>query len=153
MKLHYLFCVMLPLSMMFSACDSDEPPNGKDGNDTVTEGPAPSAEFTLNDLPDEPYAEDAIRIVAANENESPFYSLELMPDGTYLLCTARPYASYAPSVSVKAEADGSISMFKPRKSKAVRTRSAANENETLDMGYGTEYGKFTKLGNKKIPPQ
>lgn len=146
MKLQKFLYVMLPLCMMFTACDSDDSSN--DGN-TATEGPTPSTKFTTNNLPAEPYAEDAIRIVAANEADAPFYSLELMPDGNYLLCASNPSASYAPAVNVKAEANGSFSVFKPRKSKAVRTRSTTNENGTMYLGDGMEYGKFTKLGNKK----
>lgn len=151
MKLQKFLYVMLPLCMMFTACDSDDTSN--DGN-TATEGDVPEAtvpstEFSPNNLPAEPFAEDAIRIVADNEGDAPFYSLELMPDGNYLLCASNPSASYAPAVNVKAEANGSFSVFKPRKSKAVRTRSTTNENGTMYLGDGMEYGKFTKLGNKK----
>lgn len=125
-----------------SSCSSDDE---NSGNNSLPEGALPSAEFTTNNLPDEPYAEDAVKITT-NENDAPFYSLELMADGHYLLCTTRPSDNNINKISVKKESDGSFNIHKS--SKAMRTRSVTNDNGTTDLGYGMVYGTFTHLGGK-----
>ena len=87
MKFKIIYSILFVFSgVVMPACsDSDDEISG---NDTPPAGALPSAEFEPNSLPDEPYAEDAIRIVA-EEEYAPFYALELMPDGNYLLTTAR----------------------------------------------------------------
>ena len=146
MKFKYLLYLFTSLSMVMSACETDDEISG---NDTPPEGALPSAEFIPNNLPDEPYAGDAIRIVAENDDSAPFYSLELMPDGYYMLALSRPYNSYAASVSVTVKADGSFLIRKNSKTGTARARSTTDENGTIGLGNGAEYGKFTKLGNKK----
>lgn len=139
---HILFAVSI---LAMSACtESDDEPV----NDTPPEGALPSAEFTPNNLPDEPYAEDAIRIVATNE-DAPFYAIELMPDGHYLLSTSRPYDYRTASVHVASKADGGFSISKKRKNKTSRARSVEDNNGTLELPNGEYYGEFTKLGDKK----
>lgn len=125
-----------------SSCSSDDE---NSGNNSLPEGALPSAEFTTNNLPDEPYAEDAVKITT-NENDAPFYSLELMADGHYLLCTTRPSDNNVNKISVKKESDGSFNIHKS--SKAMRTRSVTDDNGTTDLGYGMIYGTFTHLGGK-----
>lgn len=125
-----------------SSCSSDDE---NSGNNSLPEGALPSAEFTTNNLPDEPYAEDAVKITT-NENDAPFYSLELMADGHYLLCTTRPSDNNINKISVKKESDGSFNIHKS--SKAMRTRSVTDDNGTTDLGYGMIYGTFTHLGGK-----
>lgn len=138
--------LFVAVTLMMSACtDSDETPNG---NNTPPAGALPSAEFTPNNLNDEPYAEDAIRIEATDEN-APFYAIELMSDGHYLLSTYRPYNPYAASVRVMAKADGSFTIRKKRKDRATRAGSIEDNNGTITLTNGDCYGEFTKLGNKK----
>lgn len=69
--------MFVSLSIMLAGCSESDDITG---NDAPPAGATSSAEFNLNTLPDEPYAEDAIKIVAEGE-DAPFYSLELMPDG------------------------------------------------------------------------
>ena len=147
MKFKIIYSILFVFSgVVMPACsDSDDEISG---NDTPPAGALPSAEFEPNSLPDEPYAEDAIRIVA-EEEYAPFYALELMPDGNYLLTYYRPYNVYAPSVHVAANADGNFSIYKSRKAKAVRAGGVTDENGTVMLPDGSEYGKFTKLGNKR----
>lgn len=144
MKLKFLYYILFAASILtMSACaESDD----KGGNDTPPAGSLPSTEFKPNNLPDEPYAEDAIRIEAQNE-QAPFYAIELMGDGYYLLSSTRPYYSFP--VSVAAKSDGSISVSKKRNSKVVRSRATRADDGTITLSTGETYGKFTKLGDKK----
>lgn len=82
MKLKFIYYILFAASILtMSACaESDD----KGGNDTPPAGSLPSTEFKPNNLPDEPYAEDAIRIEAQNE-QAPFYAIELMGMGTTCL--------------------------------------------------------------------
>ena len=125
---------------MLSSCDSDDENSG-DGS--LPEGALPSAEFKTNNLPDEPYAEDAIKIVTEDE-DAPFYSLELMADGHYLLCGTRP--SDAKIMSVEKNADGGGVIHKRSNAKRVQTRSV--DDNTTDLGNGMTYGTFTRIGRK-----
>ncbi len=136
----------IAVSLMMSACT--DPEDIISGNDTPPTGALPSTEFTPNNLPDEPYAEDAIRIVATNEN-APFYAIELMPDGHYLLSTLRPNYSQAPSVRITPKANGGFVISKKHKDSTTRTRSVEDNNNTLSLPNGEYYGVFTKLGDKK----
>ncbi len=152
MKCNYLFCFCASLSMLLSSCNIDEIYDGiMDGDGNLPEGALPSAEFSPNNLSNEPFAEDAIRIEAeGTQNSTPFHSLELMPDGHYLLTTTSDsYNSYASPVCVKTKADGSFSICRNRQSKAVCTRSTTDENGTLYLDNGIEYGTFEKLEDKK----
>ncbi len=130
-------CFMMP------ACTEDE----NSGNDTPPAGALPSEEFVLNTLPDEPYAEDAILIENYEyKTNDPFYSLELMGDGYYLLLTKDPIStsSYA---SEAGQAKGKGALSKNRK--AIRTRGTRDENGTIETLDGFVYGRFTKLADKK----
>lgn len=145
-KIYFLFAAFASLFMMAACGESDD--DGMGGNDAVPAGALPSADFTLNNLPDEPYAEDAVRIVA-EDGTAPFYSLELMSDGNYLLATSRPYNSYTPYVGVAARPDGSFSISRSRKAKAVRAKRTTDANGTMILPDGSKYGKFTKIGTKR----
>ena len=96
--------LFIALGIVMPACTDSDDEIG--GNDTPPAGALPSAGFEPNNLPDEPYAEDAVLIVA-EERYAPFHTLELMPDGSYLLT----YNSYVhtSSVRVAANAGGSFS--------------------------------------------
>ena len=144
MKIKSLFYLLASVCLMLSSCSSDDE---NSGNNSLPEGALPSAEFTTNNLPDEPYAEDAVKIVT-EENDAPFYSLELMADGHYLLCTTRPSDSNINKISVKKESNGSFSIHKSGKAKTMRARSVTDDNGTTDLGYGMIYGTFTHLGGK-----
>lgn len=139
--------LLVAAALLMSACTTD-PEEIFSGNDAPPAGATPSAEFTENNLSDEPYAEDAIRIVATDAY-APFYAIELMPDGHYLLNTYRPYNSYAASVRVTAQADGGFAISKRRKDKTTRTGSFEDENGTVTLSNGAYYGEFTKLGDKQ----
>lgn len=145
MKMKYLFCMLAFLGIMVSACtESDDEING---NDTPPAGALPSAEFTPNKLSNEPFYSDAIRIVSTDEY-APFYSLELMSDGHYLLTYSRPYY-YAPSVRVLENGKGNFTIRKSRKASGTRTRASVDEDGTLILYNGDEYGTFTKIGDKQ----
>lgn len=143
MKLKFLYHILFAVSILtMSACTEDESGN----DDTLPAGSLPSAEFKPNNLPDEPYAEDAIRIEAQDE-QAPFYAIELMPNGHYLLSTHSYY--YASSVRVATKANGSFSISKKHNNGIVRTRSTRADDGSITLTGGESYGKFTKLGNKK----
>ena len=113
--------LFIALGIVMPACTDSDDEIG--GNDTPPAGALPSAGFEPNNLPDEPYAEDAVLIVA-EERYAPFHTLELMPDGSYLLT----YNSYVhtSSVRVAANAGGSFSVYKNRKAKVVRAGSVTD---------------------------
>lgn len=122
MKLKYLYNIAIAASLLtMSACSTSDDDNG---NANIPTGALPSAEFTLNDLPDEPYAEDAIRI-ETQDSEAPFYALELMSDGHYLLSTTR-------------------SKYTSRRAKCTRA-----DDGTLSLSDGEYYGEYSKVGEKK----
>ena len=79
--------LFIALGIVMPACTDSDDEIG--GNDTPPAGALPSAGFEPNNLPDEPYAEDAVLIVA-EERYAPFHTLELMPDGSYLLTYNSP---------------------------------------------------------------
>lgn len=144
MKYRILYSLLLLAgSFLLPACtDSDDEAGG---SDTPPAGALPAEEFTLNTLPAEPYAEDAIRIVAADPNAQ-FNSLELMGDGYYLL-TFDPIG-YPASADEAGLAKGKRAL--PNGRTAIRTRGTRDENGTLtSLEDGLQYGRFTKLGNKK----
>lgn len=141
-KSFYMFAA---LSIIMSACSKSEDENGG-GNNSIPNGALPSPEFTLNNLPKEPYADDAVRIVAETaETDLPFYSLELLPDGTYLMSTL-PYDYYSAPIQVKTKADGTFTVRNPRKTRRLASRT--DENGTISF-WGGEYGKFEKISEKK----
>lgn len=140
------FITFIAASLITSACTNPE--EIISGNDTPPKGALPSAEFTLNSLPDGPYAEDAIRIEATSE-DAPFYSIELIPDGHYLLSTHRPNYSQAATVGVTTNAKGGFTITKKHKDCSARTRSVEDNNGTTYLPNGDYYGEFIKIGDKK----
>ena len=147
MKIQTIYSVLVVIfcTMMFACTEADEMISG---NDTPPSGALPSTEFVLNDLSDEAYIEDAIHIVAMDES-APFYTLELMSDGNYLLTFDRSYNTYKNSVLVKKKGNGLSSVSKNRKLDVSCSRSTTDENGTMMLYDGSEYGKFTKLGDKR----
>ena len=146
MKFKNISFLFASLCLVLSACESDDETNGSGG---IPEGALPSTEFTPNNLPDEPYADDVIKVVAESE-DAPFYSLELMADGHYLLSLQRPSSVDTKTISVNQTADGAFSIGKHGKSSAIRTRSVSDENGTINIGYGEMfYGPFVKTGDYK----
>ncbi|MGN1216369.1 MAG: hypothetical protein ACI4TD_00165 [Phocaeicola sp.] len=134
MKYFNLFYLAASLSIMMPACDNTEDISG---NDVPPVGALPSDEFTLNNLPDEPYKKDAMKLVT--EDGYPFYSIELMPDGHYLLCRDEPRIL----MGVNMDGNGDFSV----KAKLTRSRTTTYEDGTIDIfGIGT-YGKFNKSGD------
>ncbi len=144
MKYKFLYPLLfLACNLVMPACTDSDDENG--GNDNPPAGALPSDEFVLNTLPAEPYAEDAIRLVAET-SDAPFYSLELMGDGYYLLAAYNSYAN--PSYAGEAgQAHAKRALHKNRT--AVRTRSTRDENGTITTPDGLVYGRYTKIGDKK----
>lgn len=144
MRRNFLYACLIALaSVGFTACESDE--NGEYGDEKIPEGALPTTEFTLGNLDDEPYAEDAIKVEVQStlEGNSEFSSIELFGDGHYLMSGAR--SNHAPQKTVKAkrEADGSVSVFKKRGTKRMATR--ANEDGTIIFDNGSySYGTYTR---------
>lgn len=122
MKTNHIYLLFALLGMMVSACST--PDIKISGNDTPPAGSLPSEDFTLNNLPAEPYADDAVRIVAPN-GDAPFYSLELMADGHYLMM-------YSNNTNRK----------------PMRTRGEATRDGSVNIGDGL-YGSYTKLGDSR----
>lgn len=140
MKVKNLLYLFASLCLVLSSCDSDD---DKSGSASLPEGAFPSAEFKTNNLPEEPYAEDVIKIVTEAE-DAPFYSLELMADGHYLLSSTRP--SDAKTMSVEKNSDGGFMIHKRGNAKRVQTRSV--DDGTIDLGNGMTYGTFQRIGRK-----
>ena len=147
------FFLLACASLMMSACIGIDPDDDKDGgtppsgtSNTPPSGALPSAEFTLNDLPAESYANEAVRI-EAKESESgdlPFSTFELFPNGTYLMTYSYNY-DYSETNSLKTRADSSA-VFHQRTG-TLLTRSAADDNGTTYF-YGGEYGTFEVVRHK-----
>lgn len=140
-----IFILLAYLSIALTACTETDDSNG---NDSIPAGALPSAEFTPNNLPAEPYAEDVIQVIA-KDADAPFYSLELMADGHYLLTTSRPSGAYNAPVRVAAKANGQFAIHKTRNSNAARTRGTVKEDGTMTFEDGSEYGEFEKSGDKQ----
>lgn len=144
MKRNFLYACLIALaSVGFTACESDE--NGEYGDEKIPEGALPTAEFTLGNLDDEQYAEDAIKIVAQGtvEGNPEFSSIELFGDGHYLMSGANNNHAPQKTVKAKREADGSVSVFKKRGTKRMATR--ANEDGTIIFDNGSyTYGTYTR---------
>lgn len=117
------------------------------GNDTPPQDALPSADFKLNDLSSEKYAEDAI-LIESSESGAPFKSLELFADGHYLLVTDNTYFANTPEIGVRRKADGGFSFSMKNLKKVQTTRSGEAGDETLTMP-GGEYGSFEKIGDKE----
>lgn len=145
MKRNFLYACLIALaSVGFTACESDE--NGEYGDEKIPEGALPTTEFTLGNLDDEPYAEDAIRIVAEGkpiDDGDRFVSIELFGDGHYLICFTAPSNAPKQTVKVKHEADGSVSIFKKGGAKRMATRAAADGTRTASDG-SFAYGTYTR---------
>ncbi|MDE6159602.1 MAG: hypothetical protein K2F69_05875 [Bacteroidaceae bacterium] len=142
MNIKTIYPVLLAsLSIVSAACGETDDLKGN-----PPEGALPSAEFIPSDLASEPFADDAILITTTDEG-APFYSLELLADGYYLLSMYRPYGVCDAPVGAVVDANGNVSMLKSCRRRA--TRSTADENGTVRFSDGTEYGKFEKTGEKE----
>lgn len=142
--------LLLGLCLVMPACETSD--DESNGSNTPPAGALPSARFEPNSLPDEPFADEAMRLVAKDGQAAPFHSLELMADGHYLLAAYPLHDDGDTTVWMSAKADGGLSMRKHRKGgarRAARTRAVTGENGVVDMGYGMEYGAFTKLGGRR----
>ena len=144
MKRNFLYACLIALaSVGFTACESDE--NGEYGDEKIPEGALPTTEFTLGNLDDEQYAEDAIKIVAKGtaEGHSEFSSIELFGDGHYLMGGTNKYKAPQKNVKMEREADGSVSIFKKCGTKRMATRATKNGTIIFDNGSYT-YGTYTR---------
>lgn len=117
------------------------------GNDTPPKDALPSADFKLNNLADEPFAADAI-LINAKDSDAPFQSLELFPDGHYLMVTANTFYANVPTMGIGKKTDGCFSFNAKNVKKVEATRSGEDGDETLTMP-GGEYGSFEKIGDKE----
>lgn len=144
MKRNFLYACLIALaSVGFTACESDE--NGEYDDEKIPEGALPTTEFTLGNLDDEQYAEDAIKVEVQGtlEGNPEFSSIELFGDGHYLMSGANNNHAPQQTVKAKREADGSVSVFKKRGTKRMATR--ANEDGTIIFDNGSyTYGTYTR---------
>ncbi len=145
MKLRNLTFIIVSISLMLSACG--DLGGLLDGEATPPEGVLPSAEFNPNNLPDEPFADDAIKVTTEDGN-APFRSLELMPDGHYLLSTSDSYDSYS-SIKVSSKSGKGFTVRKVSGTESPRTKAIADENGTIDFG-DYKYGRYTKVSAKEF---
>lgn len=144
MKLKNIY-LLISLSVIMSACSKSDDDTS---NNNPPAGALPSAEFALSNLPEEQYAADAVRIVAESDDmDIPFQSIELLPDGTYLLIRYNMYNYYSAPVQVATKADGNFVIHKNHKTEIRLTRSETDENTAYFNG--GEYGHFEKIGEKK----
>lgn len=142
MKFRHLFYLLASLSMVLSACESDDETSG---NNEPPEVALPSAEFRPNSLTGA-YTEDAIRIEAEDRYNAPFSSIELMQDGYYLFTSYNMYNGYTSSACAAAGIGDNPDINNGHK--VIYTRSTTDENGTISFN-DSQYGKFTKLGDKK----
>lgn len=144
MKRNFLYACLIALaSVGFTACESDE--NGEYGDEKIPEGALPTTEFTLGNLDDEQYAEDAIKVEVQStlEGNPEFSSIELFGDGHYLMSGANNNHAPQQTVKAKREVDGSVSIVKKRGTKRMATR--ANEDGTIIFDNGSyTYGTYTR---------
>lgn len=144
MKRNFLYACLIALaSVGLTACESDE--NGEYGDEKIPEGALPTTEFTLGNLDDEQYAEDAIKVEVQStlEGNPEFSSIELFGDGHYLMSGANNNHAPQQTVKAKREVDGSVSIVKKRGTKRMATR--ANEDGTIIFDNGSyTYGTYTR---------
>lgn len=144
MKRNFLYACLIALaSVGFTACESDE--NGEYGDEKIPEGALPTTEFTLGNLDDEQYAEDAIKVEVQStlEGNPEFSSIELFGDGHYLMSGANNNHAPQQTVKAKREVDGSVSIVKKHGTKRMATR--ANEDGTIIFDNGSyTYGTYTR---------
>lgn len=140
MKKIFPYLAIALCAAILPACSDDDDENGGPGPNGGSTG-----EFQPSNLPAEPYADDAIKVVNA-DGSTPFYSLELMGDGYYLLTYSNSDYGYYSKATVS-KANGGFIVHKNRKAtNRVATRSGEDGTIYLDNG---EYGKFIDLGDKQ----
>ena len=101
MKMRYLYSFVIALaSLAFTACDSDD----NDGEAKIPDGALPSTEMTLGNLDEQAFEDDVVYLINRN-GTSPFYSLELLADGHYLLCTSQQSGVLYERVKTRAVGD------------------------------------------------
>ncbi len=88
-------------------------------------------------------------MVVTTDGKAPFYSIELMPDGHYLLALEEPGNNYVKGRAyADTDANGNIYLRKHRSNKAGRMKSTALADDLLQFGTYT-YGTFRKSGDKQ----
>lgn len=144
MKSSFLFATLFAVLCCIPTACSD---NDDALSDSLPDGALPSEELTLGNFTDEAYAEHAICLQAQeSESSAPFYTLELMGDGYYMLNKSRSGGlNQAPSV-VKASIFGIAVHAKSKMSRSVLSLSA---DGTVFFSDGSVYGKYTLLGNNR----
>ncbi|MGN0091130.1 MAG: hypothetical protein ACI36Z_09300 [Alloprevotella sp.] len=135
--LHIAAGMALCLGMLSCTSDEENAPST-----SIPDGALPSETFVPNRLADEPYAEEAI-LVKVEDYDAPFYSLELMGDGHYLLSPERDYY-YSNS---RADQGGKLGNTMLHKAPGVRTATRASDSNTQTAS-GKLYGNYEVIGEK-----
>lgn len=143
MKYKYLLLFLTAFTLLTASCDDDE--NEGTGS-SIPNGALPSAEFSLNNLGDEPYAESAKKFIVQYGDKVPFQSIEFLPDGHYLMLADETLMAKSGNVSV-ALAGNKINITKRGNRLTLKPTMTRSGDETFTFGNGNEYGTFTKNGD------
>ncbi len=132
--LHIAAGMALCLGML--SCTSDDE---NTASTRIPDGALPSETFVPNQLADEPYADEAVLVKVVDDYYAPFYSLELMGDGHYLLSYEREYYSNS-----RADRGGKLRNTMLHRASDVRivTRGAEYTES------GKLYGNYEVIGEK-----
>lgn len=131
--LHIAAGMALCLGMLSCTSDEENAPST-----SIPDGALPSETFVPNRLADEPYAEEAI-LVKVEDYDAPFYSLELMGDGHYLLSYEREYYSNS-----RADRGGKLRNTMLHRASDVRIMTRGAEYTES----GKLYGNYEVIGEK-----
>lgn len=145
MKYKYLLLFLTAFTLLTASCDDDE--NESTGS-SIPNGALPSAEFSLNNLGDEPYAESAKKFIVQYGDNEPFQSIEFLPDGHYLMLADETLMAKSGNVSV-ALAGNKINITKRGNRLTLKPTMTRSGDETVSFGKGNEYGTYTKSGDNK----
>ena len=146
MKIKHFLLFLTAFTLLTVSCDNDND-NGDSGG-SIPNGALPSEDFTLNNLDDEPYAESAKKYVAQDGYNAPFQSIELLPDGHYLMLADNDILAKSGKVTV-AVSGNKLNIAKQSNRLTIKPTTTRSGNETITFGEGNEYGTFKKIGDNK----
>lgn len=146
MKIKHFLLFLTAFTLLTVSCDDDNENEGNGGS--IPEGALPSKEFSPNSLNDEPYAESAVKYVTQGEDNTPFQSIEFLPDGHYLMMADKGLFAKSGKVSV-AVSGNRLNIAKRGNRLAIKPATTRSGDETVSFGKGNEYGTYTKSGDNK----
>lgn len=135
-----LFHMAAGMALCFgmSSCTSSDSSDENTLSTSIPDGALPSEILVPNQLADEPYADEAV-LVTTEDYSAPFYSLELMGDGHYLLSYEREYYSNS-----RADRGGKLRNTMLHRASDVRIMTRGAEYTES----GKLYGNYEVIGEK-----